>query len=219
MKPHRGNGLQFKEGSKCNFSLRAAHTQGITQSIQRGNGTLHAGVRFDAKLTVPCHDTPPTVSIPARWMKVQGTFKMQAHITSRCVVMDIAAFKVSHSIDTDATALRAARVRSTSIGAMDESSRNVQKANTLPQTAHTKHTLSSARRWMKCHGRFKMQALTNCDTKVMSTCTTAGQFKGQFKGAMDEEGLKMRTLTCCDAKITSTRTAAGQFKGATVEMS
>ena len=64
-----------------------------------------------------------------------------------------------------------------------------------------------------------MQALTNCDTKVMSTCTTAGQFKGQFKGAMDEEGLKMRTLTCCDAKITSTRTAAGQFKGATVEMS
>ena len=36
--------------------------------------------------------------------------------------MDIAAFKVSHSVDIDATALRAARARSTSIGAMDESS-------------------------------------------------------------------------------------------------
>ena len=50
-------------------------------------------------------------------MKVQGKFKMQAHIISG-VVMDIAAFKVSHSagIDKDATALRAARARSNSIG-------------------------------------------------------------------------------------------------------
>jgi len=37
-------------------------------------------------------------------MKVQGEFKMQAHLRSG-VVMDIAAFKVSHSIDRDATAL------------------------------------------------------------------------------------------------------------------
>jgi hypothetical protein len=37
-------------------------------------------------------------------MKVQGKFKMQAHITSG-VVMDIAAFKVSHSPNRDATAL------------------------------------------------------------------------------------------------------------------
>ena len=55
-------------------------------------------------------------------MKVQGKFKMQAHIISSGVVMDIAAFKVSHSVDIDATALRAARARSSSIGAMDESS-------------------------------------------------------------------------------------------------
>jgi hypothetical protein len=49
-------------------------------------------------------------------MKVQGKFKMQAH-PSGDVVMDIAAFKVSHSarIDIDATALRAARARSSSI--------------------------------------------------------------------------------------------------------
>ena len=39
-------------------------------------------------------------------MKVQGEFKMQAHIIS-AVVMDIAAFKVCHSveIDIDAAAL------------------------------------------------------------------------------------------------------------------
>jgi len=30
-------------------------------------------------------------------MKVQGKFKMQAHISG--VVMDVAAFKVSHSVD------------------------------------------------------------------------------------------------------------------------
>ena len=50
-------------------------------------------------------------------MKVQGKFKMQAHIISG-VVMDVAAFKVSHSAgihDIDATALRAARARSSSI--------------------------------------------------------------------------------------------------------
>jgi hypothetical protein len=62
-------------------------------------------------------------------MTVQGKFKMQAHPNSG-VVMDIAAFKVSHSVgcDIDATALRAARARSSSIGAMDNSSRKVQNA-------------------------------------------------------------------------------------------
>ena len=51
-------------------------------------------------------------------MKVQGKFKMYAH-RSCPVVMDTAAFKVSHSvgIDIDATALRIARARSSSIGA------------------------------------------------------------------------------------------------------
>jgi hypothetical protein len=51
-------------------------------------------------------------------MKVHEKFKMQAHIKST-VVMDIAAFKVSHSVDIDAAALRAARARSKSIGAME----------------------------------------------------------------------------------------------------
>ena len=44
---------------------------------------------------------------------------MQAHIISSGVVMDVAAFKVSHSVDIDATALRAVRVRLSSIGALD----------------------------------------------------------------------------------------------------
>ena len=48
-------------------------------------------------------------------MKVQTKFKMQTHRFSG-VVMDIAAFKVSHSISVyiDATALRIARARSSS---------------------------------------------------------------------------------------------------------
>ena len=43
-----------------------------------------------------------------RWMKVQGNGRRQAHQRSR-VVMDIAAFKNSHSVggDIDTTALRA----------------------------------------------------------------------------------------------------------------
>eukprot|EP00964_Phaeocystis_antarctica_P066070 scaffold39905_cov80-Phaeocystis_antarctica.AAC.4 len=44
---------------------------------------------------------------------------MQAHNRSG-VVMDIAAFKVSHSVDKDTAALRAARARSSSTGAMEE---------------------------------------------------------------------------------------------------
>jgi hypothetical protein len=47
-------------------------------------------------------------------MTVQGEFKMQAHRISS-VVVDIATYKVSHSVDTDAAALRAARARSSSI--------------------------------------------------------------------------------------------------------
>ena len=46
------------------------------------------------------------------------------------VVIDIAALKVSHSVDIDATALPVARARSVSIGAMEEMSCKVQKANT-----------------------------------------------------------------------------------------
>jgi hypothetical protein len=69
---------------------------------------------------------------------------MQAHLTSG-VVMDIAAVEVSHSVDTDATALRAARARSSSIGAMVESSGRVQEASTHNQQC--------------CHGYCSLQSL------------------------------------------------------------
>ena len=60
-------------------------------------------------------------------MKVQGEFKMQAHIRSG-VVMNIASFKVSHSVgcDIDATALRVARARSSSIGIYEKGGEGVQ---------------------------------------------------------------------------------------------
>jgi hypothetical protein len=64
-------------------------------------------------------------------MTVQRQFKMQAHITSG-VVMDVAAFKVNYSVDIDAAALRAARARSKSIGAMKEMSQKVQNASSHP---------------------------------------------------------------------------------------
>ena len=124
-------------------------------------------------------------------MKVQGKFKMTAHIISS-VVMDVTAFKVSHSVgdDIDATALRAARARSSSIhmgnGTLQHAWVRFGAKLTLP-CHDTPPTVSiPLGRWMQCRGRFKMQALTYCDAIVMSTRTTAGQFKGQFKGAMDE---------------------------------
>ena len=78
-------------------------------------------------------------------MKVHEEFKMQAHIISG-VVMDVAAFKVSHGavMDINATALRAARSRSASIGALDESSGKVQDASTLNQQC--------------CHGYCSLQS-------------------------------------------------------------
>ena len=64
-------------------------------------------------------------------------------------------------------------------------------------------------------GKFKMRALTYCDAKITSTCTTAGQIKGQFKGRWMKclGRFKTQALTHCGVKIMSTRTAVGQFKG------
>ena len=82
-------------------------------------------------------------------------FKMQAHITSG-VVMDVAAFKVSYSGDIDAAALRAARARSASIGAMEEMSQKVQNANThrlrRQNHAHTRAATSQFKGQVKLEG-------------------------------------------------------------------
>jgi len=46
-----------------------------------------------------------------------------------------------------------------------------------------------------------MQALTHCNATFMSTRTAAGQFKGQFKGAMDDSSRNVQNanahLTLC----------------------
>ena len=50
----------------------------------------------------------------------------------------------------------------------------------------------SSGQWRNCLGRFKMQALTDWDANITSTRTAVGQFKGQFKGAMDESSEKVQ---------------------------
>jgi len=141
---------------------------------------------------------------------------MQAHQSSG-VVVDIAAFKVSHSVDKDATALRAARARSASIGAWMKKVQKCEHSQTAtPKSrACAQQPVSSRGRWRNCLGRFEKQALTPCQAKFMSTRAAAGQFKGQFKGQW-RNGLgrfNMQTLTHWNANITSMRTAVGQFKG------
>ena len=53
------------------------------------------------------------------------------------VVMDIAAFKVGHSVgsDTDATALPAARARSVSIGVCEKGGEGVQPMRAMEETS------------------------------------------------------------------------------------
>ena len=87
--------------------------------------------------------TTSTRNVPAgRWMKGQGKGGRRAHIISE-VVMDIAAFKVSHCVerDIDATALPVTRARSLR-GALDRY-KWVQFARKLSPRAATIHTANS----------------------------------------------------------------------------
>ena len=83
------------------------------------------------------------------------------------------------------------------------------------QTTHIAMVSISVGRWRKHLGRFKMQALTGCNANVMSTRTTVGQFKCQFKGAMEEMRQKVQNASThiLRRKNTSTHTTAGQCKG------
>ena len=81
------------------------------------------------------------------------------------VVMDIAAFKVSHPVgpDCNATALRAARARSSSIRAMERYVRGFgTQTLTCCDVKNTRTTVSarvsSRGRWRKAHGQFKRRA-------------------------------------------------------------
>ena len=90
------------------------------------------GFDLAPELTPYCHNTPQNSEHTSGAMddsSGKGS-KVQAHIISG-VVMDSTAFKVSHCVgcDINATALPAARARSVSIGAMAESSGQVQNAS------------------------------------------------------------------------------------------
>ena len=63
-----------------------------------------------------------------------------------------------------------------------------------------------------------MQALTLCDAKVVSTRTAVGQFKGQFKGAIDEMSRKVQSANA-HSKLRTCKAALRQFSGAMDEMS
>jgi len=141
-------------------------------------------------------------------MKVQGKFKMQAHITSG-VVMDIAAFKVSHCVgsDIDATTLQAEKARS----AMDEMSQKVQNASSHPwNLPHTQGTRSiqrgngtlhawvrfSAKLTLPCHdtpptvsiplGPWNVYTWVRFAEKLTPLCHTTHSNGQSTRGAMDE---------------------------------
>ena len=90
----------------------------------------------------------------------ESSGQVQAHPRSG-VVMDTAAFKVSHSVvsNIDATALRAVIARSSSIGAMERYMRGFDFAPELTPYCHnTPQTVSiPVGRWMKVQGRFRCE--------------------------------------------------------------
>ena len=78
--------------------------------------------------------------------------------------------------------------------------------NSPPAThAHMATVSTAVGRWRICGRRFKVQALTSCNTEIMRTRTTAGQFKCQFRGAMERFiicGFDWHKNSRCPAKTT-----------------
>ena len=107
-----GGGDEAMERTWVRFpgKLTLCHTTHIaTVSTPAGRWiTVQGRFKMQAPTSYCAHTRQDTVNSAGRWMKVQGQFKMQAHSSSG-VAMDIAAFKVSHSVgvDNDATALQA----------------------------------------------------------------------------------------------------------------
>ena len=149
----------------------------------------------------PCDPRERGQASWGRWIQGKISSRCKPHI-NRGIVVEIAAFKVSHGafIDKYTTALRAARARSSSTGALEERSRQGQKANT-PRWP------DSIRRW--CWSAWPCQrcrVLRPVSKKTRAHNIPSGPERNCHRR------FKCKTLTYCDAKITSTRTAAGQFK-------
>eukprot|EP00964_Phaeocystis_antarctica_P023624 scaffold13193_cov60-Phaeocystis_antarctica.AAC.2 len=123
----------------------------------------------------------------------ESSGKVQAHMRSG-VVMDIAAFKVRHSvgIDKDATALRAARARSSSIGAMEEMSWNLSRPARLyledPPPSHGVEHHSTR------HLRFDSQGAIDADRR------SGAHVSGKPVGARCQQDLVDRAVgdSCCE---------------------
>jgi hypothetical protein len=101
---------------------------------------------------------------------------MQAHMTSG-VVMDVAAFKVSHSVgtDIDATTLQAEKARS----ALDEMSQKGQNASSHPwNLPHTQGTRSIQRGdggnvWARAEGEHTYLAVLEYTLVLVSVAVPA----------------------------------------------
>ena len=133
-------------------------------------------------------------------MKVQGKFKLQAHPLSG-VVMDVAAFKVSHSDDIDAAALRAARAMSSSIGPWNVTCMGSIRRKThgaLPRcTDNSEHTIGAMD---ECLGKGRRRAHISrgirihigvgqrCRARDVESPTLPAKRTSafRFKGAMEE---------------------------------
>eukprot|EP00964_Phaeocystis_antarctica_P014592 scaffold8060_cov82-Phaeocystis_antarctica.AAC.2 len=99
---------------KCKRSQHTAHKAAYSQfsgAMDESSWKRCRARDVESSATLP---TMSTRNVPAgRWKKCLGKGRRRAYRTSR-VVMDIAAFKVGHSVrsDKDATALQAARAGS-----------------------------------------------------------------------------------------------------------
>ena len=107
----------------------------------------------------------------------------------RVVVMNIAGFKVSHSVgtDKDTTALQAARARSSSSGAMEEMPQTVQNANTHilrcqnHEHAHSSRSVQGSVQW----GDGTLQVGSIREGALTPSCHDTSQNSERTSGAME----------------------------------
>ena len=113
-----------------------------------GHGTLHAWIRFGAKLTLPCHDSPPaTVSTPTG---DGGKGRRRAHLLS-LISVHVGVGQRDRALDKESPAIL--QIMSTRdipargharAGAVEESLQSVQTENTCPPQGQTENTCPSS---------------------------------------------------------------------------
>ena len=110
--------------------------------------------------------------------KVSHSVKEDKYATTALrsgVVIDVAVFKVRHSSNIDATALRIVRARSSSIGAMDEISGKVQNACThMLRRQNHEHAHSSRSVQGSSMGRWNVSSVGLSGTNTRFALQTRG---------------------------------------------